>query len=82
MQVEHGLAFVLLEHFVINIKLLPMLEHVRLALGKAGAHGEIGLGKIQGQIVFLCHFLLLRMLFFFSFYLVLEAPTGFLSPVD
>ena len=60
MQVEQRLAFVFLEHFVVNIELLPVLEHIRLTLGKAGSHGEIGLGKIQGQIVFLCHWLLLR----------------------
>ena len=60
MKIEQGLALVLLEHFVINIELLPVPEHLGLALGKSRSHGELGLGQIQSRVVFLCHFLFLR----------------------
>ena len=47
---EAGLTLVLLEHFVIYIQLFPVLEHVRLALGKPGTHGKIGFRQINGCV--------------------------------
>ena len=46
-KVEAGLALVLLEHLVVDVQLLPALEHLRLPGGQPGAHGEVGLGKVQ-----------------------------------
>ena len=54
MQVEQRLTLVLLQQFVVKIQLLPVLEHIRLALGKAGAHGKAALGHIQ--CLFVLHF--------------------------
>ena len=54
-QVKQGLALVFLEHFVVDVKLLPVGEHLRLTLGQTRSHGKIGLGKIQCVIVLLCH---------------------------
>ena len=50
MQGKARVAFVLLEHFIINILLLPALEHLRLALGQTRAHGKIGLRQIKGGV--------------------------------
>ncbi len=37
---------------LVEILRFPFLEHLRLALGKIPAHGEIGLGKIECVLVF------------------------------
>ena len=50
-QSEAGLALVLLEHHVVEVHFLPVLEHLRLALGKTRAHREAGLGHIQRAFV-------------------------------
>ena len=50
-QSEAGLALVLLEHHVVEVHFLPMLEHLRLALGKPRAHREAGLRHIQRRFV-------------------------------
>ena len=50
-QGEAGLALVLFEHEVVEVHFLPVLEHLRLALGKTRAHREAGLGHIQRAFV-------------------------------
>ena len=65
MQVEQGLALVLLQQFVVHILLFPALQHLRLPLGQARPHGKVGLRQIDGLVVihisrsykisFLCH---------------------------
>ena len=50
-QGEAGLALVLFEHQVVEVHFLPVLEHLRLALGKTRAHREAGLGHIQRAFV-------------------------------
>ena len=52
MEGEQGLALVLLQQLVIEVDLLPVLQHVRLALGQAGAHGKAALGHVQRLFVF------------------------------
>ena len=47
---EAGMAFVLLQQLVIKIRFLPLFQHVRLPLGQAGTHGEIGFRQIQRSI--------------------------------
>ena len=49
-QGEAGLALVLLHQLVIHVQLFPGLQHIRLPLGKAGAHGKIGLRKVQSCV--------------------------------
>ena len=46
-------ALVFLEDRVIKVLFIPSLEHVRLALCERGAHGEIGLRKIDGFVIVL-----------------------------
>ena len=41
-QDERGLALVLFEHQAVDVDLVPVLQHRRLALRQAGAHREIG----------------------------------------
>ena len=50
-EVEQGLALVLLQQLVVEVELLPVLEHVRLALGQARPHGKAALGHIQCLLV-------------------------------
>ena len=45
-----GMAFVLLQHFVIEIRFLPALEHIRLPLGEAGTHGKVGFRQVQSGV--------------------------------
>ena len=57
-QVEAGLALALLERDIVNVLLIPALEHVGLALRETCAHGEVGLRQVDGlvEVVFvLCH---------------------------
>ena len=58
-QVENWAAFCALEHLVVEVNVVPLLEHIRLALGKARAHGELGLGQVYGGVIILRHFLFL-----------------------
>ena len=51
MQVEQGLALVLLQHLVIHIQFLPLLEHIGLTDRETGAHGEAALGHVQCLLV-------------------------------
>ena len=51
MQGEAGLALVLLQQLVVEVHVLPALEHFRLPLGQARPHGEVGLGQIDGLVV-------------------------------
>ena len=48
---EEGLALVLLQHLVVQVHVVPALEHVGLPLGQTGSHGEVGLGEIDGLVV-------------------------------
>ena len=50
-QGEQGLALVLLQQLVVEIQLFPMLQHLRLTRGQAGAHGKAALGHIQCLLV-------------------------------
>ena len=51
-QGEPGLALVLLQHFAIEVHLIPLGEHLRLALGQTAAHREAGFLHVQGLFVF------------------------------
>ena len=46
-QAEARLAVVLLEHFVVQVHVVPALEHRGLPLGKAGAHREVCFRQID-----------------------------------
>ena len=48
---EAGLTLVLLQQLVVEVHVLPALEHLRLPLGQARPHGEVGLGQIDGLVV-------------------------------
>ncbi len=50
-EVEKGLALVLLEKLVVDVFRLPALQHLRLPLGQARPHGEVGLREIDGFVV-------------------------------
>ena len=55
MEREKRLALVLLQLQVVQIHLFPFLEHVRLALGEAGTHREVGFRQVQAGIIILGH---------------------------
>ena len=44
-------AFALLAQVAVYVQILPVLEHVRLALGQVTAHGKRGFRQIQGMLV-------------------------------
>ena len=46
-----GLALVLFQQLIVEVHILPALEHFRLPLGQARPHGEVSLGQIDGLIV-------------------------------
>ena len=46
-QAEARLAVVLFEHFVVQVHVVPALEHLGLPLGKAGAHGKVCFRQID-----------------------------------
>ena len=50
-EVEEGLALILLEQLVVHVLLLPPGQHLRLPLGQARPHGEVGLRQIDGLVV-------------------------------
>ena len=50
-EIEEGLALVLLQQLVVHVLLLPALEHLRLPLGQARPHGKVGLGQVDGLVV-------------------------------
>ena len=54
-QVEDGPALGALEHLVVEVELVPLFEHIRLALGQRGAHGEFGFREVYCGIVVLSH---------------------------
>ncbi|MPN19943.1 hypothetical protein SDC9_167318 [bioreactor metagenome] len=54
-QHKFGLAGVLLHELLIDAGLLKGLQHGRLPLGQARAHGEVGAGEIDGFVVVLRH---------------------------
>lgn len=55
-QVEDGPALGALEHLVVEVHVVPLLEHIGFALGQRGAHGELGFRQIDRGIVILSHF--------------------------
>ena len=61
-KVEQGLALVLFKHLVVDVHLLPMLEHIGLALGQSRAHRELGLREIECCVILLCHKFILHFL--------------------
>ena len=46
-----GLALVALHHLVVEVVVIHLLEHLRLPLGQARPHGEVGLGQVDGLVV-------------------------------
>ena len=46
-----GFALVLFQQLIVEVHILPALEHFRLPLGQARPHGEVGLGQIDGLVV-------------------------------
>ena len=48
---EQGLALVLLQQLIVKVQLFPVLQHLRLAGGQAGAHGKAAFGHIQCLLV-------------------------------
>ena len=53
MQGIAGMAFVLFQQFVIDIKFVPVPEHVRFPLWQAGTHGKIRFREVEGCIIIL-----------------------------
>ena len=51
MQNELGLALVVLHELVVQVVVVPILEHDRFLLGQAGAHLKQGLGQVQSTVV-------------------------------
>ena len=54
MEGKPGLALVLFQQFVVDVDLLPALQHFRLAGGQTGSHGEVGLRQVNGLVVVHC----------------------------
>ena len=54
MEGKPGLALVLFQQFVVDVDLLPALQHFRLAGGQTGPHGEVGLRQVNGLVVVHC----------------------------
>ena len=50
-QNELGLALIVLHELVVQVVVVPILEHDRFLLGQAGTHLEQGLGQIQRTVV-------------------------------
>ena len=48
---EGGLALVALDHLVIEVVVVHLLEHVGLTLGQACPHGEVGFGQVDSLVV-------------------------------
>ena len=55
MQGITGMPLVFLQHFMIDVQLLPLFEHFRFTLRETGTHGKVSFRKIQGSIIILCH---------------------------
>ena len=51
MQDERGLALVLFEHQAVDVDLVPVLQHARLALRQARAHREVRLRGDDGVLI-------------------------------
>ena len=51
MQDELRLALVVLHELIVQVVVVPILEHDRLLLGQAGTHFKQGLGQVQSTIV-------------------------------
>ena len=51
MQDELRLALIVLHERVVQVVVVPILEHDRLLLGQTGTHLKQSLGQIQGTIV-------------------------------
>ena len=54
-QVEYGLALVPLQHLVVEVHVVPLFEHIGLALGQRGAHGKVCFRQVHRGIVVLSH---------------------------
>ena len=48
---ETGLALVLFQQLIVQVHVVPALEHLRLPLGQTGPHGKFSLGEIDGLVV-------------------------------
>ena len=57
MQNEGGLAFVAVYHLLVQVHIIPCLQHIGLSLGQRCTHGEVGLRQIDCCVVILRHFL-------------------------
>ena len=47
MEVEKRLALVLFQHHVVDVQLLPVIQHIRLALCQRSPHGKIGFREVE-----------------------------------
>ena len=54
-QHEFLVTLVLLQNLLVDLVVLPVLESLRLGLGKTGTHGKTGLGQIHRLLVLVCH---------------------------
>jgi len=70
MEIEAGMSLVFLEHLVVDVDLLPVLEHIGLTHGQTRAHGEAALGHVQCFLVL--HFVSPYMMNFQDFILYLQ----------
>ena len=50
-QDELRLALVVLHELIVQVVVVPILQHDRLLLGQAGTHFKQGLGQVQSTIV-------------------------------
>ena len=62
MQNKAGKIFVLLQHFVVQVQVLPVLQHSRLPCRQTGLHREVGLRG--DDRIFVVHWNNLRRLFY------------------
>ena len=51
MEGEAGFALILLQQLVVQVHVVPALEHPGLPVGQTGPHGEVSLGEIDGLVV-------------------------------
>ena len=60
-QDEAGKVLIFLQHFVVQVQVLPVLQHSRLPCRQTGLHGEVGLRG--DDRIFVVHWNNLRLMF-------------------
>ena len=58
-QVKYRPALGAFEHLVVEVHVVPLFEHVGLALGQASTHRELSFGQVYGRVIILRHCLCL-----------------------